>query len=150
MRAVSSASRPLRIARSRPTSFQLLTGVLCHHRAMYVWVAVRTVLFTAPSAFTSLNSLAHLALEGSGGPGVRNCEGDFSVNGFTAPTHGVGSRMGCPVVGFVCGHQCPGAVLGTHYEGPNRPSSSRAAIITLAAASPAAIPFFSVQPSGMS
>ena len=72
------------------------------------------------------------------------------MNGSTAPTHGVGSRTGCPEAGSVSGHQCPGAVLGTHCEGPNRPSSSRAAIITLAAASPAAIPFTSRQPSGMS
>ena len=44
--------------RSRATAFQLATGVLCHQRAMYVWVGVRTALVAEPSAFTSLNSAA--------------------------------------------------------------------------------------------
>ena len=60
--------------------------------------------------------------------------------GFTPPTQGVGSRISCPVAGFVSGHQCPGAVFGAHCEGPNRPSPARAAIIASAAALPEAIP----------
>ena len=33
-RAVSSTPRPVRVARSRPTEFQLVTDELCHQRAM--------------------------------------------------------------------------------------------------------------------
>ena len=62
-------------------------------------------------------------------------------NGFTRPTHGVGSRIGCPVAGSMSGCQCPGAEFGTHCEGPNRPSPSLAAIIASAAAFPAATPW---------
>src|SRR6188472_66073 len=62
------------------------------------------------------------------------------TNGVTPPTHGVGSRIGSPVVGLTSGCQCPGAGFGTHCDGPKRPSSWRAAIIASAAAVPAAIP----------
>jgi hypothetical protein len=55
------------------------------------------------------------------------------------PTHGVGSSI-CIPSGFRSGCQCPGSWLGTHGEGPKRPSSCRAAIIASAAAFPAAIP----------
>jgi hypothetical protein len=60
-------------------------------------------------------------------------------NGLTPPTHGVGSSIGVPS-GFESGCQCPASELGTHGEGPKRPSSRRAAIIASPAAFPAAIP----------
>ena len=58
-------------------------------------------------------------------------------NGFTPPTHGVGS-LAWPG----SNDQCPGALLGTHCDGPNRPSPCLAPIIACAAAVPAAIPMF--------
>ena len=42
-----------------------------------------------------------------------NCDELWIRNGVTPPTHGVGSRIGCPA-GFRIGCQCPGAELGTH------------------------------------
>ena len=45
-----------------------------------------------------------------------------------------------PGAGSTSGCQCPGAGFGTHCDGPNRPSPSRAAIIASAAAFPAATP----------
>src|SRR5436190_21628955 len=60
--------------------------------------------------------------------------------GFTPPTHGVGSRIGWPVAGLTSGCQCPGAELGTHWDGPKRRSPCLAAIMASAAAAPAAIP----------
>jgi hypothetical protein len=45
---------------------------------------------------------------------VRNCEELDMRKGFTPPTHGVGSRIGCPVAGLTSGCQCPGAEFGTH------------------------------------
>src|SRR5215208_7552537 len=138
-RAASSASKSCRPARSRATAFQLTTGVLCHQRAMYVCSAVRAVLLTAPSPLTSLSSSAHAALLSASGPAVRNCEELVIRNGRTPPTHGVGSRTGVPL-GLKSGCQCPGAEFGTHWDGPNRPSPCRAAIIASAAAVPAVIP----------
>jgi hypothetical protein len=108
---------------------------------MYVCSGVRTRLFAAPSAFTSLKSLAYSGLVSDLGPAVRNCDELCMRKGFTPPTQGVGSRMGCPVAGLMRGCQCPGAEFGTHCDGPNRPSSFLAAIIASAAASPAVIPW---------
>src|SRR5215216_3796189 len=127
--------------RLRATGFQSRAGppALCHHSAMCVCSGVRTVLFTEPSAFTSLNSAAQVALVSACGPMVRNCDGLCIRNGRTPPTHAVGSSIGVPS-GFRSGHQCPGAVFGTHCDGPKRPSFCRAAIIASAAAFPAAIP----------
>ena len=54
-------SRSLRAMSWRATSFQLTTGLLCHHFAMYVWVALRVEAVTTPSppiALTSLKSAA--------------------------------------------------------------------------------------------
>jgi hypothetical protein len=59
-------------------------------------------------------------------------------NGFTPPTHGVGSRTGWPPERS--GDQCPGAVFGTHCDSPNRPSPSLASSMALAAACPTAMP----------
>src|SRR5215211_6262403 len=126
--------------RSRATAFQLARGALCHQRAMYVCSGDRTVLDTEPSAFTSLKSRAHAALESGFGPAVRNCDELCMRKGFTPPTQGVGSRIGWPVAGLMSGCQCPGAEFGTHCDGPNRPSFSLAAIIASAAAFPAAMP----------
>ena len=67
-------------------------------------------------------------------------------NGFTSPAHGVGSSSGAPVADR-SGCQCPGAELGTHADGPNRPSPSRAASMAAAAACPTATPCFSNEPS---
>ena len=107
------------------------------------------MLSTAPIALTSLKSRAHAALVRARGPGVRNCDEVLRRNGFTRPTQGVGSSSGCPVTGSLSGHQCPGALFGTHCEGPKRPSPWRAAIITAAAAFPAAMPFVFDRPSGI-
>src|SRR5262245_22012065 len=106
---------------------------------MWVCSGVRTVLFTEPSALTSLKSSAHAALVSACGPSVRNCEELRIRNGRTPPTHGVGSSIGVPS-GLCSGCQCPGSELGTHCDGPNRPSFCREAIIASAAASPAAMP----------
>ena len=62
-------------------------------------------------------------------------------NGLTSPAHGVGSSSGAPV-GDSSGCQCPGAEFGTHADGPNRPSPSRASSIAAAAACPTATPCF--------
>jgi hypothetical protein len=97
------------------------------------------VLFTEPSALTSLKSSAHAALLSAWGPSVRNCEELCIRNGRTPPTHGVGSSI-CVPSGFNSGCQCPGSELGTHGDGPKRPSPCRAPIIASAAAFPAAIP----------
>src|SRR5918994_7348585 len=134
---------------SRPTWFHIAMGVLCHQRAMYVCVGVRRALFREPSALTSFTSAAYAALVSGSGPAVRNCDWLCRRNGLTLPTQGVGSRMGCPVAGLMRGCQCPGAEFGTHGEGPNRPSSSLAAIIASAAALPAAIPCALNGPSGI-
>src|SRR5215475_3484609 len=40
-RAAARASNPSLLASCVPTSFQLIIGLLCHQRAMYVWVSVR-------------------------------------------------------------------------------------------------------------
>src|SRR5215218_5888759 len=131
-------SSPFRAMRSRATAFQLATGVLCHHLAMYVWSDVRVEPVAGPSDLTSLNSAAYSALPSGSGPAVRNCDELCIRNGSTPPTHGVGS---CTVVPFgATGSQCPGFESGTHWDGPNRPSPSLASIIASAAALPASIP----------
>src|SRR6476646_11597722 len=122
----------------RATSFQLATGLLCHHLAMYVCSSVRVAPVALPFALTSLKSFAHWWLVSAGGPAVRNCDELSMRNGFTPPTHGVGSRMS--PAAFESGHQCPTAVLGTHWDGPNRPSSARASSMACAAAWPTAMP----------
>ena len=83
------------------------------------------------------------------GPRVRNCEELSIRNGFTPPTHGVGSSIGCPVSGSMQRPPVPGAVFGTHCDGPNRPSPWRAAIIASAAAFPASMPCALNGPSGI-
>src|SRR5205085_12065022 len=108
---------------------------------------VRTVLFSEPSALTSLKSAAQAELASALGPSVRNCDELSSRKGRTPATHAAGSRI-CAPSGFTSGCQCPTAVLATHGDGPNRPSPSRAAIIASAAASPAAIPSVLDRPSG--
>src|SRR5207248_7547069 len=113
--------------------------VLCHHSAMCVCSGVRTVLFTEPSALTSLKSAAQAALVGACGPSVRNCDELSIRNGRTPPTQGVGSSI-CVSSGFSSGCQCPALSFGFHGDGPKRPSPSRATIIASAAASPAATP----------
>src|SRR4029453_12946786 len=83
----------------RATSFQLATGLLCHHLAINVWVAVRAEGVTTPSppsALTSLTSAAYAALLSASGPAERNCDELFIRNGLTPPTHGVGSSTVAP------------------------------------------------------
>src|SRR4051812_31814369 len=125
----------------RATSFQLATGLLCHHFATYVCVLVRVEAVTTPSppiAFTSLKSAVQAALVSAGGPAPRNCDELCIRNGLTPPTQGVGS---CTVVPFgATGSQWPGAPFGTHCDGPNRPSPFLASIMACAAAVPAATP----------
>jgi hypothetical protein len=136
-------------SRLRATAFQAPTGLLCQKMAMWVCSGVRAVLFTDPSALTSLKSSAQAALLRSWGPSVRNWEELMSRNGLTPPTHGVGSSISVPS-GFDSGHQCPGARLGSHWEGPKRRSFARAATIASAAALPALIPSVFKGESGMS
>ena len=93
----------------RATSFQLATGVLCHHLAMYVWSSVRVEPVALPIALTSLKSAAQVALVSSGGPALRNCDELCRRKGVTPPTQGVGS-LAWPG----SSDQCPGALLGTH------------------------------------
>src|SRR5437773_1654563 len=111
----SAASETLKSFRTmswRATSFQLATGLLCHHFAMYVCALVRVEAVKMPSppiAFTSLKSAAQAALVSAGGPAPRNCEEPCIRNGSTPPTHGVGS---CTVVPFgATGSQWPGALF---------------------------------------
>ena len=106
----------------------------------------RAVLSAAPRRFTSSKSAAYAPLDSAGGPAVRNCEGLRRTNGSTVPIHGVGSSTCCPAA-LSEGDQWPTAVLGTHCEAPNRPSSWRSAIIASAAAVPAATPCCSCGPS---
>src|SRR6185436_16818704 len=134
--ALSAALTLLRAMSCRATSFQLMPGALCRHRALKVCCSVRVEPVARPRALTSLNSAAHWALPSAGGGALRNCDGLVMKNGVTAPTHGVGSRIGAPVVGLVSGDQWPGAVLGTHWDGPNRPSFARSSSMALAAACP--------------
>ena len=58
-------------------------------------------------------------------------------NGFTPPTHGVGSRA----VGVMSGCQCPRPELASHWDGPNRPSPTLESSMALAAACPIAMPW---------
>ena len=145
--ALSAASRSVRVMSWRATSFQLNTGALCHHLATYVWVVDRVALSARPRDLTSLNSAAHCALSSAGGGAERNCEELWMRNGVTSPAHGVGSSRGAPVEDR-SGCQCPGAEFGTHAEGPNRPSPSRALSIAAAAACPTAMPCFLNEPPG--
>src|SRR6478752_5292849 len=103
------------------------------------WV-VRVVLSIRPRLLTSLNCVAHAVLESAGGGALRNCDELVMKNGRTPPTHGVGSRIGAPVVGLISGAQCPTAVLGTHWDGPNRPSFARSSSMACAAACPIEMP----------
>src|SRR5215211_69146 len=60
-RAASETSKSFRTISWRATPFQLATGLLCHHLAIYVWVLVRVEGVTTPSppiALTSLTSAA--------------------------------------------------------------------------------------------
>src|SRR5438876_423294 len=77
-------------------------GAPCQKIAMCVCSGVRTVLFTEPSAFTSLKSSAYASLVSEFGPSVWNCDELCIRNGRTFATHGVGSRIGEPS-GFRCG-----------------------------------------------
>ena len=61
-------------------------------------------------------------------------------NGFTVPTHGVGSRIGALVVGLVSGTHFPTPVLPSHWDGPKRPSPTLASIMAFAAACPTGTP----------
>src|SRR5262245_21652461 len=80
------------------------------------------------------------------GSTLRNCDPLSMRNGFTPPTHGLGSRIGL-LLASSNGDQCPGLEFGTHCDGPNRPSPRRAAIIASAAACPASMPCRSNEPS---
>src|SRR6476659_3804997 len=115
--ALSAALRSFRAMSCRATSFQLRVGALCHHLALYVCSSVRVEPVALPRFLTSLNSVAYCALSSAGGDAERNCEELCRKNGFTPPTHGVGSRIGWPP-SERSGDQCPGAVFGSHCEGP--------------------------------
>ena len=65
--ALSAASRPVRVMSCRATSFQLKTGALCHHLALYVCSSVRVEPVALPRLLTSLNSSAHCWLSSAGG-----------------------------------------------------------------------------------
>src|SRR6185503_3970535 len=104
--ALSAALRSFRAMSCRATSFQLRTGALCHHLALYVWSSVRVEPVALPRFLTSLNSVAHCALPSAGGGALRNCDELWMRNGFTPPTHGVGSRICCPAA-LSSGCQCP-------------------------------------------
>src|SRR6476646_8111592 len=103
------------------------------------WV-VRVALSIRPRLLTSLNCVAHAALESAGGGALRNCDELVMKNGRTPPTHGVGSRIGSPVAGLVSGCQWPTPVFETHCDGPNRPSFARSSSMALAAACPISTP----------
>ena len=120
------ASRPFRATRSRATSFQLRTGAALppHGDVRLVGRADRAVR-PGRALLTSLKSSAHCGAGERRRPAVRNCEELCMRNGFTPPTHGVGSRIGCRRR-LMSGCQCPASEFGTHCDGPNRPSPSRA------------------------
>src|SRR6187551_288831 len=60
-RAASETSRSFLAMSWRATSFQLARGLLCHHLATYVWVAVRAEGVTTPSPPSALISLTSAA-----------------------------------------------------------------------------------------
>src|SRR3954471_15511214 len=95
-------------------------------------------------SLTSLNSVAHCALLSAGGATLRNCDELCMKNGFTAPTHGVGSRA----VG-VSGTHFPTPVLPSHWDGPKRPSPTLESSMALAAACPIEMPWLLEAPSPM-
>ena len=66
---------------------------------MRVWSAVRIVLVVVPlppSDLISLKSVAYAVLVSASGPSLRNCDELSIRNGFTPPTHGVGSNCTDP------------------------------------------------------
>ena len=77
---------------SRATSLQLRPGALCHHLATYVWSAVRVVPID-PAEVLDLVELARRlrAAQARVAAALRNCDELWRKNGFTPPTHGVGS-----------------------------------------------------------
>ena len=102
-RALSARSSALAgsSARFRATPFHNKAGppALCQNTALWVSSGVRAEAVTTPSppsAFTSLSSAAYAALSSSSGPSLRNCDELCSRNGFTPPTHGVGSSGDVP------------------------------------------------------
>ena len=120
--AISTPRRSGRRTRSRATAFHVGRTLLCQQSAIWVCSGVRAVLFTEPSALTSLKSSRPC---GTGERlGDRRCgtATELSIrNGRTSPTHGVGSSI-CVPSGFSSGCQCPGSEFGTHGDGPKRPS----------------------------
>src|SRR5262245_32921919 len=108
-RALSATSRWFRVMSWRAKSFQLATGVLFDHLAVFVCSSVREEPVALPSALTSVESAAQAALLSAGGPALRDCDELCRRNGFTPPAHGVGS-LAWPG----SSDQCPGALLGTH------------------------------------
>ena len=106
---------------------------------MCVCSGVRAVLFTEPSALTSLKSLAHAALVSclrTVGAELRGAL-DQKRPHLTDPRGRVEHLRPIRVQQRL---PMPGSEFGTHGDGPKRPSPCRAAIIASAAAFPAAIP----------
>src|SRR5688500_17057091 len=130
MRAFSTTDSPCGVDSVRKMRFQVAGGFSAQYRAAIVWSAERVVLAADPSDFTSSNSRAYARLVSDSGPLERNCDALRIRNGFTSFSQAFGSltkagRTGC---------QAPAPNPTRNRNGPNRPSSVRAAIIAAAAA----------------
>ena len=120
----------------RATSFQLATGVLCHHLAMYVWVPCSRGRHHAVA--TECLDLVDLSRVGgaverkwTSGTELRRA---LHQERLDAARPRSGSST---VVPFgATGSQYPGFAFGTHWDGPNLPSSCLASIMACAAAVP--------------
>src|SRR5262249_12589847 len=103
--------------------FQSAAPWSCHQIAASVSSAVRVVLVSEPTLFTSLKSVAYSALVTGFGPSLRNWDGLSMRNGRTSPTHGAGSTA---KVGAARRHS-PGPDPKTNVNGPPRPWWGRGA-----------------------
>ena len=83
--------------------------------------AVRVVLFSDPSSFTSAKSSAYAALVSAFGPSERNCDGLSIRNGFRLPTHGSGSSAPRTGGAHPTGRQSPASVPMSNVNGRHEP-----------------------------
>src|SRR6478672_1124164 len=112
-RAFCAVVKPKRADSERMTPPYSPSGCDCQKIAAFVSSAVRVVLENEPIDFTSLRSRAYALLVSAFGPCVRSISALGTRNGFTLPTHGVGS-------GVVSGgdtRQTPGVVPNTKGNG---------------------------------